>query len=52
VLFLLWFFQYTRSAETKHKDVLLPLRLFRNKIANLRLGTVKLPQGKPSPWRG
>jgi len=38
-LFLLWFFLYTRSAETKHKDVLLPLRLFRNKVANLGLGT-------------
>ncbi|MBV9208649.1 MAG: MFS transporter, partial [Actinobacteria bacterium] len=38
-LFLLWFFLYTRSREKKHKDVLLPLRLFRNKIANLGLGT-------------
>lgn len=38
-LFLLWFFLYTRSAEKKHKDVLLPLRLFRNKVANLGLGT-------------
>ncbi len=38
-LFLLWFFLYTRSAEKKHKEVLLPLRLFRNKVANLGLGT-------------
>jgi MFS family permease len=38
-LFLLWFFLYTRSAERTGKDVLLPLRLFRNKISNLGLGT-------------
>jgi MFS family permease len=38
-LFLLWFVLYTRSAEKKHKDVLLPLRLFRSKVANLGLGT-------------
>src|SRR5215471_9569293 len=38
-LFLLWFFLYTRSAEKRHKDVLLPLRLFRNKVSNLGLGT-------------
>lgn len=38
-LFLLWFFLYTRSAEKKHKQVLLPLRLFRNKVSNLGLGT-------------
>jgi MFS family permease len=38
-LFLLWFFLHTRSAEKKHKDVLLPLRLFRNKVSNLGLGT-------------
>ena len=38
-LFLLWFFLYTRSAERKGRDVLLPLRLFRNKISNLGLGT-------------
>jgi predicted MFS family arabinose efflux permease len=38
-LFLLWFFLYTRSAEKKGKAVLLPLRLFRNKVANLGLGT-------------
>jgi MFS family permease len=38
-LFLLWFFGHVRSAERKGKDVLLPLRLFRNKVANLGLGT-------------
>ena len=36
-LFLLGFFLYTRSRETKGRDVLLPLRLFRNKVSNLRL---------------
>ena len=39
VLFLLWFFLHTRSAEKRHRDVLLPLRLFRNKVANLGMGT-------------
>jgi MFS family permease len=38
-LFLLWFFLHVRSREHKHKDVLLPLRLFRNKVSNLGLGT-------------
>ena len=38
-LFLLWFFLHVRSQERKGKDVLLPLRLFRNKVANLGLGT-------------
>jgi len=38
-LFLLWFFLHVRSAEHKGKPVLLPLRLFRNKISNLGLGT-------------
>jgi MFS family permease len=38
-LFLLWFFLHVRSREKKGKDVLLPLRLFRNKISNLGLGT-------------
>ena len=38
-LFLLWFFLHTRSAERKGRDVLLPLRLFRNKVSNLGLGT-------------
>jgi MFS family permease len=39
VLFLLWFFLHVRSGEKKGRDVLLPLRLFRNKVANLGLGT-------------
>src|SRR5580692_7303 len=38
-LFLLWFFLNTRSREKARRDVLLPLRLFRNKVANLGLGT-------------
>ena len=38
-LFLLWFFLHVRSREKKGRDVLLPLRLFRSKIANLGLGT-------------
>jgi MFS family permease len=38
-LFLLGFFLHVRSREKKGRDVLLPLRLFRNKIANLGLGT-------------
>jgi MFS family permease len=39
VLFMLWFFLHVRAREHKHRDVLLPLRLFRNKISNLGLGT-------------
>src|ERR1700744_3417323 len=38
-LFLLWFFLHVRSGEKNGRDVLLPLRLFRNKVANLGLGT-------------
>jgi MFS family permease len=38
-LFLLWFFLHVRSRENKGRDVLLPLRLFRGKVANLGLGT-------------
>ena len=38
-LFLLWFFLHTRSREKARRDVLLPLRLFRNKTSNLGLGT-------------
>ncbi len=38
-LFLLWFFLHVRSGEKKGTDVLLPLRLFRNKVANLGMGT-------------
>jgi MFS family permease len=37
--FLLWFFLHVRSAERRGKDVLLSLRLFRNKTANLGLST-------------
>jgi MFS family permease len=33
------FFLHIHSSEKKGRDVLLPLRLFRNKIANLGLGT-------------
>ena len=39
VIFLAWFFLHVRSAERKGRDVLLPLRLFHKKIANLGLGT-------------
>jgi MFS family permease len=38
-LFLLWFFLHVRARQKKGKDVLLRLRLFRNKTANLGLGT-------------
>jgi MFS family permease len=38
-LFLLWFFVHVRSRERKGRDVLLPLRMFRNKVSNLGLGT-------------
>jgi MFS family permease len=38
-LFLLWFFLHVHGREKKGKAVLLPLRLFRNKVSNLGLGT-------------
>jgi MFS family permease len=38
-LFLLCFVLHVRFAERKGKDVLLALRLFRNRVANLGLGT-------------
>jgi len=38
-IFLAWFFLHIRSAEHKGRDVLIPLRLFRNKTSNLGLGT-------------
>src|SRR5262249_6766861 len=38
-LFLLWFFLYTRSAEKKGRDVLLDLRMLRNKASTRRLST-------------
>src|SRR5215469_9097681 len=37
--FLLWFFLHIRHAESRGRAVLLRLRLFRNKAANLGLGT-------------
>ena len=39
VLLLLWFVLHVRFAERKGRDVLLALRLFRNRVANLGLGT-------------
>jgi MFS family permease len=38
-LLLLWFFLHLRSAERRGKAALLALRLFRNRAANLGLGT-------------
>ena len=38
-LFLLWFVLHIRAGEKKGGDVLLPLRLFRNRVANLGMGT-------------
>jgi MFS family permease len=38
-LFLVWFFLHVRFAEKKGRDVLLALRLFRNRVANLALCT-------------
>jgi MFS family permease len=38
-LFLLWFFLHVRAREKKGKAVLLPLRVFRNRVSNLGLGT-------------
>jgi len=38
-LFLAWFFLHVRSAERKGRDVLVSLRMFRDKVANLGLGT-------------
>ena len=38
-LFFLWFFLHVRAGERKGKDVLLSMRLFRDKVANLGLGT-------------
>ena len=38
-IFLAWFFLHVRSGERRKRDVLLPLRLFRNKTSNLGLGT-------------
>jgi MFS family permease len=38
-LFLLWFFLHLRSDEKAHREPLIGLRLFRNRTANLGLGT-------------
>jgi predicted MFS family arabinose efflux permease len=38
-LFLAWFFLHARSAERKGRPVLVATRMFRNKTANLGLGT-------------
>ena len=38
-VFLVWFFLHVRYAERRGRDVLLPLRLFRSRSANLGLGT-------------
>ncbi len=38
-LFLTWFFLHVRAREHKGRDVLLSLRLFKNKVSNLGLGT-------------
>jgi MFS family permease len=38
-LFLLWFVLHIRSKEKKGRDVLIALRMFRNRVANLGMGT-------------
>jgi MFS family permease len=38
-LFLLWFVLHVRAREHKGRDVLLSLRLFRDRVSNLGLGT-------------
>jgi MFS family permease len=38
-LFLLWFFLHVRRGERQGRDVLLTLRLFRQRVVNLGLGT-------------
>src|SRR5215469_16077021 len=38
-LFLLWFFLHIRSAEKKGRDVLIAMRMFQNRVANLGMGT-------------
>jgi MFS family permease len=38
-LFLLWFFLHIRSGEKKGRDVLIGTRMFRNRVANLGMGT-------------
>jgi MFS family permease len=38
-LFLLWFILHIRSGEQKGRDVLISLRMFGNRVANLGMGT-------------
>ena len=38
-LFLLWFILHIRSFEKKGKDVLIRMQMFRNRVANLGMGT-------------
>ena len=38
-LFLLWFILHIRAGEKKGRDVLIRLRMFRNRVANLAMGT-------------
>jgi MFS family permease len=38
-LFLLWFILHIRSGEKKGRDVLIRTRMFRNRVANLGMGT-------------
>jgi len=38
-LFLVWFFLHLRSGERRGRDVLIRLRLFRSRVADLGLGT-------------
>jgi hypothetical protein len=49
-LFLLWFFLHVHSREKRGRDVLLPLRMFRNKVAILipRQSTEAAQQTDPS----
>jgi len=38
-LFLLWFFLHIRSGEHKGREVLIAMRMFQNRVANLGMGT-------------
>ncbi len=38
-LFLVWFILHIRAGERKGKDVLIRMRMFRNRVANLGMGT-------------
>jgi len=39
VLFLLWFFRHIKSGEKKGRDVLISMRMFQQRVANLGMGT-------------